>query len=148
MSDFRLNLARSIGTTLAIDTSKTPIADAMGQLGMTEGFDVGFEMSGHASALQDMISNMSHGGKIAMLGLPNENFGVDWSHLVMNMITIKGIYGREMFETWYWMSLFVESGLDISPVITHRYAATDYEEAFEAVRSGRCGKVVLTWAEA
>jgi threonine 3-dehydrogenase len=148
VSDFRLNLARSIGTTLAIDTSKTPIADAMGQLGMTEGFDVGFEMSGHASALQDMISNMSHGGKIAMLGLPNENFGVDWSHLVMNMITIKGIYGREMFETWYWMSLFVESGLDISPVITHRYAATDYEEAFEAVRSGRCGKVVLTWAEA
>jgi threonine 3-dehydrogenase len=148
VSDYRLELARSVGLTLAVDVSNTRIADAMGQLGMSEGFDVGLEVSGRASALQEMLANMAHGGKIAMLGLPNEQFGIDWSHLVMNMITIKGIYGREMFETWYWMSVLVHSGVDISPVITHRYAATDYEEAFEAMRVGRCGKVVLTWSEA
>jgi len=148
VSDYRLELARSVGLTLAVDVSHTRIADAMGQLGMREGFDVGLEMSGRASALQEMLANMAHGGKIAMLGLPTEHFGIDWSHLVMNMITIKGIYGREMFETWYWMSVLVHSGVDISPVITHRYAATDYEEGFEAMRNGRCGKVVLTWSEA
>ncbi|MGA2804414.1 MAG: L-threonine 3-dehydrogenase [Acidimicrobiales bacterium] len=147
VSDYRLELARSVGLTLAIDVSKTRIADAMGQLGMREGFDVGLEMSGRASALQEMLANMAHGGKIAMLGLPTEHFGIDWSHLVMNMLTIKGIYGRQMFETWYWMSVLVHSGVDISPVITHRFAATDYEEGFEAMRTGRCGKVVLTWSE-
>ena len=147
VSDYRLSLARSVGLTLAVDVSHTRIADAMGELGMREGFDVGLEMSGRASALQEMLANMAHGGKIAMLGLPNEDFGINWSHLVMNMITIKGIYGREMFETWYWMSVLVHSGVDISPVITHRYAATDYEEGFEAMRNGRCGKVVLTWSE-
>ena len=140
--------ARSVGLTLALDVSQAGIADAMGQLGMREGFDVGFEVSGRASALQEMLANMAHGGKIAMLGLPTEEFKIDWSHLVMNMITIKGIYGREMFETWYWMSVLVHSGVDISPVITHRYAARDYEEGFEAMRTGRCGKVVLTWSEA
>jgi threonine 3-dehydrogenase len=140
VSDYRLE-------TLALNVSQSRIADAMGQLGMREGFDVGFEMSGHASALQEMLSNMAHGGKIAMLGLPTEDFGIDWSRLVTNMITIKGIYGREMFETWYWMSVLVHSGVDLSPVITHRYAATDYEEGFEAMRSGRCGKVVLTWSQ-
>jgi threonine 3-dehydrogenase len=148
VSDYRLELARSVGLTLALDVSRTRIADAMSELGMREGFDVGLEVSGRASALQEMLANMAHGGKIAMLGLPNEQFGIDWSHLVMNMITIKGIYGREMFETWYWMSVLVQSGVDISPVITHRYAATDYEEAFEAMGIGRCGKVVLTWSEA
>jgi len=147
VSDYRLELARAVGLTLAIDVSKTRIADAMGELGMREGFDVGLEMSGRASALQDMLANMAHGGKIAMLGLPTENFGIDWSHLVMNMLTIKGIYGRQMFETWYWMSVLVHSGVDISPVITHRFAATDYEEGFEAMRTGRYGKVVLTWSE-
>ncbi|MGO9964633.1 MAG: L-threonine 3-dehydrogenase [Acidimicrobiales bacterium] len=147
VSDYRLELARSVGLTLAIDVSKTRIADAMGELGMREGFDVGLEMSGRAPALQEMLANMAHGGKIAMLGLPTEHFGIDWSHLVMNMLTIKGIYGRQMFETWYWMSVLVHSGVDISPVITHRFAATDYEEAFEAMRTGRCGKVVLTWSE-
>ena len=148
VSDYRLELARSVGLTLALDVSQARIADAMGQLGMREGFDVGFEVSGRASALQEMLANMAHGGKIAMLGLPTEEFKIDWSHLVMNMITIKGIYGREMFETWYWMSVLVHSGVDISPVITHRYAARDYEEGFEAMRTGRCGKVVLTWSEA
>jgi len=147
VSDYRLELARSVGLTLAIDVSKTRIAEAMAQLGMREGFDVGLEVSGRASALQEMLANMAHGGKIAMLGLPNEHFGIDWSHLVMNMLTIKGIYGRQMFETWYWMSVLVHSGVDISPVITHRYPATDYEEGFEAMRTGRCGKVVLTWSQ-
>ena len=147
VSDYRLELARSVGLTLAIDVSKTRIADAMAQLGMREGFDVGLEVSGRASALQEMLANMAHGGKIAMLGLPNEHFGIDWSHLVMNMLTIKGIYGRQMFETWYWMSVLVHSGVDISPVITHRYPATEYEEGFEAMRTGRCGKVVLTWSQ-
>jgi threonine 3-dehydrogenase len=147
VSDYRLSLARSVGLTLAIDVSETRIADAMGQLGMREGFDVGLEMSGRASALQEMLANVAHGGKIAMLGLPTEQFGIDWSHLVMNMLTVKGIYGRQMFETWYWMSVLVHSGVDISPVITHRFAATDYEVAFETMRTGRCGKVVLTWSE-
>ena len=147
VSEYRLALARSVGLTLAIDVSKTRIGCAMGQLGMREGFDVGLEMSGRAPALQEMLANMAHGGKIAMLGLPAEPFGIDWSHLVMNMLTLKGIYGRQMFETWYWMSVLVHSGVDISPVITHRFAATDYEEGFEAMRTGRCGKVVLTWSE-
>jgi threonine 3-dehydrogenase len=148
VSDYRLELARAVGLTLAVDVSRQRIADAMGQLGMREGFDVGFEMSGRAPALQEMLANMAHGGKVAMLGLPTEDFGINWSHLVMNMITIKGIYGREMFETWYWMSVLVHSGVDISPVVTHRYPAADYEEGFAAMRTGRCGKVVLTWAEA
>jgi threonine 3-dehydrogenase len=147
VSEYRLELARSVGLTLALDVSRSRVAGAMTQLGMREGFDVGFEMSGHGSALQEMLSNMAHGGKIAMLGLPTEDFGIDWSRLVTNMITVKGIYGRQMFETWYWMSVLVNSGVDISPVITHRYAATDYEEGFEAMRTGRCGKVVLTWSE-
>ncbi len=147
VSEYRLELARSVGLTLALDVSRSRVAGAMTQLGMREGFDVGFEMSGHGSALQEMLSNMAHGGKIAMLGLPTEDFGIDWSRLVTNMITVKGIYGRQMFETWYWMSVLVNSGVDISPVITHRYAAADYEEGFEAMRTGRCGKVVLTWSE-
>jgi threonine 3-dehydrogenase len=103
-------------------------------------------MSGQPSALQGMLASMAHGAKIAMLGLPTQQFEIDWSHLVTNMITIKGIYGRQMFETWYWMSVLVESGLDISPVITHRYNAPDFEKAFEEMRLGQCGKVVLTWA--
>ena len=142
VSEYRFELARSVGVTLAVDVSHMSVADAMRQLGMREGFDVGFEMSGHASAFRDMLANMTHGGKIAMLGLPNEQFGIDWSHLVMNMTTIKGIYGRQMFETWYEMSVLVQSGVDISPVITHRYDASEFEEAFAVVRSGRCGKVV------
>ncbi|MGO9581361.1 MAG: L-threonine 3-dehydrogenase [Acidimicrobiales bacterium] len=148
VSDYRLELARSVGVTLAVDVEHTTVADAMRVLAMAEGFDVGFEMSGRASAFQEMLANMAHGGKIAMLGLPNENFGIDWSHLVTNMITIKGIYGRQMFETWYWMSVLVQSGVDISPVITHRYPATEFDEAFDAVHLGRCGKVVLMWSEA
>jgi threonine 3-dehydrogenase len=148
VSEFRLELARSVGVELAIDVRKVSVADAIRLLRMKEGFDVGFEMSGQASALRDMLASLTHGGNIAMLGLPTEQFGIDWSRLVLNMTTIRGIYGRQMFETWYKMTLLVQSGLDISPVITHRYQAADFEEAFEVVRTGRCGKVVLTWSEA
>jgi threonine 3-dehydrogenase len=147
VSPYRLELARKVGgVTLAADVSTTPVTEAMRELGMREGFDVGFEMSGKPAALREMLGSMTHGGKIAILGLPSTEFGIDWAHLVTNMITIKGIYGRQMFETWYEMSVLIQSGLDISPVITHRFDAGDFGQAFATVRSGECGKVVLTWA--
>jgi threonine 3-dehydrogenase len=146
VSGYRLGLARRIGVTLAVNAGDTGLGDVMAELGMREGFDVGFEMSGKPAALRGMLAAITHGGKIAMLGLPAEDFAIDWSHLVTNMITIKGIYGRQMFETWYEMSVLIHSGLDISPVITHRFDAADFEQAFAAVRSAQCGKVVLTWA--
>jgi threonine 3-dehydrogenase len=147
VSPYRLDLARRIGVTLAADAAATTLQDAMGQLEMLEGFDVGLEMSGKPTALRDMLAAMTHGGKIAVLGLPTEQFGIDWAHLVLNMITIKGIYGRQMFETWYEMAVLIQSGVDISPVITHRFDAMDFDAAFETVRSAQCGKVVLNWAE-
>jgi threonine 3-dehydrogenase len=146
VSEYRLDLARRIGVTLTVNAADASLGDAMAELGMREGFDVGLEMSGKPTALRQMLATMTHGGKIAMLGLPTEDFGIDWAHLVTNMITIKGIYGRQMFETWYEMSVLVHSGLDISPVITHRFDAADFGQAFANVRSGQCGKVVLTWA--
>jgi threonine 3-dehydrogenase len=146
-SKYRRELALEMGATLAVDTADVPLTEVMGGLGMTEGFDVGFEMSGKPAAMGAMLGAMCHGGRIAMLGLPAEEFAIDWAHLVSNMITIKGIYGRQMFETWYWMSVFVHAGLDISPVITHRFAADDFEEAFATVGSGECGKVVMSWSE-
>jgi threonine 3-dehydrogenase len=147
VSPYRLELASKAGVTVAVDTTTKPLAEVMSSLGMREGFDVGFEMSGKPAALQEMLASMTHGGKIAMLGLPSEEFAVDWAHLVLNMITIKGIYGREMFETWYWMSVLSQSGVDISPVITHRFAADEFAGAFETVRTGACGKVILNWAD-
>ncbi len=114
---------------------------------MEEGFDVGLEMSGNASALRGMIANMSHGGKIALLGIPPEEFAIDWNQVVFNMLTIKGIYGREMYETWYAMTVMVQSGLDISPVITHHFAAADHEEAFATAAGGAAGKVILHWRD-
>ena len=147
VSDYRLELARKMGATLAVPAGPQALAEAMSELGMREGFDVGLEMSGAASALQSMIGTMSHGGRIAMLGLPTEQFGVDWSHVVTNMITLRGIYGREMFETWYWMTVLVQSGLDIAPVVTHRFDASDFQAGFDTVASAECGKVVLSWAE-
>jgi threonine 3-dehydrogenase len=147
VSDYRLDLARKLGVTLALDARAQTPTDAMQLLGMTEGFDVGLEMSGNAEAMHSMLATMRHGGSIAMLGLPTEDFAIDWNHLVLNMITIRGIYGRRMFETWYEMSVLIQSGLDISPVVTHRYDATDYEAAFDVVRGGQCGKVILTWAD-
>jgi len=115
------------------------------ELGMKEGFDVGFEMSGQASALRDMIANMAHGGRVAMLGLPDREFPIDWSQVVFKMLTVKGVYGRQIFETRYQMSVFSQTGLDISPVITHRFPFQEFEQAFAVAHSGRCGKVVLDW---
>jgi threonine 3-dehydrogenase len=147
VSPYRLELAQKIGVTVAADTRERSLTQIMADLGMREGFDVGMEMSGKPAAMREMLAAMTHGGKIAMLGLPSAEFPIDWGHLVLNMITIKGIYGREMFETWYWMSVLTESGVDISPVITHRFDAAAFAEAFETVREGRCGKVVLDWAD-
>jgi threonine 3-dehydrogenase len=145
ISQYRLDLARRIGVTLAADVATTTVADAMAKLGMREGFDVGLEMSGKPTALREMLASMTHGGKVALLGLPVDEFGIDWAHLVTNMITIKGIYGRQMFETWYEMSVLVQAGVDISPVITHRFPADDYVASFDTMRSGECGKIVLNW---
>jgi threonine 3-dehydrogenase len=148
VSDYRLDLARSLGVvSLAVNVGSETLDDAMRTLHMTEGFDVGLEMSGNPQALRSMLATMRHGGSIAMLGLPTEDFGIDWNHLVLNMITIRGIYGRRMFETWYEMSVLIESGLDIRPVITHRFPADAFEDAFAVVRDGRCGKVILNWAD-
>ncbi len=143
---YRLELARKIGVTLAVDTSRTPLEQVQKNLGMLEGFDVGLEMSGNASAFREMIANMSHGGKIAMLGIPTGDIAIDWTTVVFNMLTVKGIYGREMYETWYKMTVMLESGLDIRPVITHRFPYQDFEKAFEVMRTGNTGKVLLTWS--
>jgi threonine 3-dehydrogenase len=145
LNPYRLELARKMGATLAVNTAETPLRDVQKQLGMLEGFDVGLEMSGNGAAFRDMIANMSHGGKIAVLGIPANEVALDWSKVIFNMITIKGIYGREMYETWYKMSVMIHSGLDISPVITHRYSYADFEQGFTAMRSGQTGKVVLDW---
>lgn len=147
VSDYRLELARKMGVSLALHAERDSLTEAMEHLRVVEGFDVGFEMSGQPAALRSMLDVVCHGAKIAVVGLPTEQFAVDWAHLVTNMITIKGIYGRQMFETWYWMSVFVESGLDISPVITHRLPAERFQEAFAVLESGQCGKVVLNWSE-
>src|SRR5271168_5497407 len=145
MNPFRLDLARKMGATIAVNPSETSIADVQKQLGMLEGFDVGLEMSGNAEALRDMIANMSHGGKIAMLGIPAKEMPMDWRPLIFNMLTIKGIYGREMYETWYQMSVLLETGVDIAPVITHRLPYTEFLQGFDAMISGQTGKVVLDW---
>ena len=145
LNPFRLELARKMGATLAVDPTKTPLADVQKQLNMAEGFDVGLEMSGNDQALQDMIANMSHGGKIAILGIPAKKSPIDLRAVIFNMLTLKGIYGREMYETWYKMSVMLEMGLDISPVITHRFPYSEFERGFEAMTSGQAGKVVLDW---
>jgi threonine 3-dehydrogenase len=145
MNAYRLELARKMGATLAINPNETALADVQKQLGMIEGFDVGLEMSGNAQALRDMILNMSHGGKIAVLGIPAKEMQMDMRQVIFNMLTIKGIYGREMYETWYKMSVMLESGVDISPVITHRFAYHDFQRGFDAMISGQTGKVVLDW---
>jgi len=146
VNEYRLELARKMGATVALNVSKGRIADVIKQLGMKEGFDVGLEMSGNPQAFREMLDSMCHGGKIAMLGIPSEPIAIDWNTVVFNMLTIKGIYGREMYETWYQMSVMLDSGLDIQPVITHRFHYTDFEKGFAAMESGNCGKVVLEWA--
>jgi len=143
----RLDLARANGIEHAINVSEISIADYQKQLGMKEGFDVGMEMSGSPHAFRDMITNMAHGGSIAFLGIPPEEFAINWKPVIFNMLTIKGIYGREMYETWYQMSVLLESGLNIEPVITHRYSYKDFEKGFEVMREGNSGKVILDWSE-
>ena len=143
----RLALAREMGADLAIDVSTETIASAQQRLGMREGFDVALEMSGHASALPDIVANLNHGGRIAVLGLPSQPVSLDWAKVVSHMITIKGIYGREMFETWYAMNAMLIAGLDISPVITDRFPADRWEEAFAAAASGDRGKVIIDWSQ-
>jgi threonine 3-dehydrogenase len=145
VNPYRLELARKMGVTLAADVSKTTLRDVQNQLGMKEGFDVGLEMSGNAAAFRSMLDNMAHGSKIAMLGIPSEPMAIDWNKVIFNMLTIKGIYGREMYETWYKMTVMLESGLDIRPVITHRYPYTEFEKGFEIMESGQSGKVILDW---
>lgn len=141
----RLELARRLGATRAVNAKEITLAAVQQELGMQEGFDVGLEMSGNAAAFRDMLANMSHGAKIAMLGIPNGEMAINWRQVIFNMLTIKGIYGREMYETWYKMTVMVESGLDISPVITHRLSWRNYEEGFAVMKSGDCGKVILDW---
>ncbi|MBV8866415.1 MAG: L-threonine 3-dehydrogenase [Acidobacteriaceae bacterium] len=147
LNPYRLDLARKLGATVAFDTRETPIEDVQTQLGMQEGFDVGLEMSGNPSAFRQMIANMSHGAKIAMLGIPAQDMSINWRGVVFNMLTIKGIYGREMYETWYKMTVMLESGLNIKPVITHRFNYREFEKGFEVMRAGNSGKVILRWAE-
>ena len=143
----RLELARKIGVTRALDVRTEGLDAVQEELGMAEGFDIGLEMSGQAEALRDMLANMAHGGRVAMLGIPSEEIPIDWNLVVFNMLTIKGIYGREMYETWYAMTVLLQSGLDVTPVITHRFAASDFEEAFATAAGGHAGKVLLDWRE-
>lgn len=145
INPYRLDLARTMGASLALNARETDIRSAFERLNMTEGFDVGLEMSGNAKALNDMIDNMCHGGKIAMLGIPAQSIAIDWGHLVLNMLTIKGVYGRRMYETWYQMTVLLESGLNIKPAITHHFHFTDYQKAFEIMESGQSGKIILDW---
>jgi len=145
VNDYRLELAKKMGATRAVNVKQTKLKDVQRELGMKEGFDVGLEMSGNPSAFHDMIDSMCHGGKIAMLGIPSEPIAIDWNKVVFNMLTIKGIYGREMYETWYKMTVMLESGLNIQPVITHRFHYTEFEKGFAAMISGESGKVILNW---
>ncbi len=147
VNEQRLALAREMGVDLALDVRTERVADAQQRLGMREGFDVGLEISGQPSALTEMLSNMNHGGRIAMLGLPTAPIAVDWARVVTHMLTIKGIYGREMYETWYEMSAMLASGLDVSAVITDRYPVDEWEAAFATARAGNGGKVILEWSE-
>jgi threonine 3-dehydrogenase len=147
VNEHRLELARKMGVTRALDVRTETIAGVQTELGMDEGFDIGLEMSGNASALRDMIANMAHGGRIALLGIPPEEFAIDFNQVVFNMLTIRGIYGREMYETWYAMSVMVQSGLDISPVITHHFGYEDHDEAFATAAGGKAGKVILHWRD-
>lgn len=147
VNPYRLELARKMQVTLAVDARATNLREVQAQLGMREGFDVGLEMSGNAAAFHDMLDNMCHGGKIAMLGIPTGEMAIDWNKVIFNMLTIRGIYGREMYETWYKMTVMLQSGLDIAPVITHRLHYTEFQKGFDAMLTGESGKVVLTWSE-
>ena len=141
----RLALAKKLGATCTVDVTRQSLSTVRKQLGMTEGFDIGLEMSGNPAAFQDLLSHMCHGGKVSILGIPADPVAIDWSLVIFNMLTLKGIYGREMYETWYKMSVFIESGLDISAVITHRFDYTDFQHGFDVMNSGEACKVILNW---
>jgi threonine 3-dehydrogenase len=145
VNDYRLELARKMGVTRAVNIKNEKLSDVMTQLGMLEGFDVGLEMSGHPTALHDMMKAMNHGGHVAMLGIPPQETAIDWNQVIFKGLVIKGIYGREMFETWYKMIAMLQSGLDISPVTTHHFPIDDYQDAFQIMASGQSGKVILNW---
>ncbi|MGI8645750.1 MAG: L-threonine 3-dehydrogenase [Nocardioides sp.] len=151
LSPFRLELARKAGADLVLDPTRTSLREAMAELGMREGFDIGLEMSGAPAAVDAMISTMNHGGRIAMLGLPSDSYPIDWAKVITHMLTIKGIYGREMYDTWYAMSSMLHTSAAlrdaVRSVITHRFPAAEFEQAFAAVRSGECGKVILDWSD-
>ena len=145
VNDYRLDLAKRLGATRTVNVGKETLADVQRELGMREGFDVGLEMSGNPQALADMVDNMAHGGKISMLGIPSGDIRLDWNKVVFNMLTIKGIYGREIFETWYKMTVMIQAGLDLKPIITHRLPYQEFEQGFEAMIAGNSGKIILNW---
>ena len=148
VNDYRLDLALKMGATRAVNVAREDLWDvATNELGMTEGFDVGLEMSGAGPALNQLLGAMNHGGKVALLGIPASGVTIDWNDVIFKGLVIKGIYGREMFETWYKMAALVQSGLDLSPVITHHYSVSDFQQGFDAMRSGQSGKVILNWEE-
>ncbi len=146
VNEYRLGLARKMGATRAVNVRGESLSDVMTELGMREGFDVGMEMSGQPAALREMLSTMNNGGRVALLGIPSRDIAIDWNEVIFKGLTLKGIYGREMFETWYKMSSMLQSGLDIAPVITHHMPAESFQSAFETLRSGRSGKIILDWS--
>jgi len=148
VNPYRLELARRMGVTRAVNAREQTLKDVQKELGMLEGFDVGMEMSGNAQAFRDMLGNMAHGGRIAMLGIPDKEMAIDWNTVIFHMLTIKGIYGREMYETWYKMNVMLESGLDIKPVVTHHFPYREFLKGFEVMMTGNSGRVVLDWQAA
>jgi threonine 3-dehydrogenase len=147
LNPYRLELGQRLGASVAVDPRSVPLSEVQRRLGMREGFDVGLEMSGNPAAFRDLLANLCHGGKVAILGIPEREFAIDWNLVIFNMLTLKGIYGREMYETWYKMTVMLQSGLDISPIVTHRFPYTEFQKGFDVMKSGECGKVVLTWAD-
>lgn len=145
VNEYRLELARKVGVTRAVNVSKENVNDVMAELGMTEGFDVGLEMSGAPPAFRTLLNAMNHGGRIAMLGIPPSDMSIDWHQVIFKGLFIKGIYGREMFETWYKMAALIQSGLDLTPIITHRFSVDEFQKGFDAMCSGKSGKVILSW---
>ena len=145
VNDYRLELARKMGASVALNVTRDSIDDTMQELGMTEGFDVGMEMSGNPQAFRDLLRTMHHGGKVALLGIPPDEMAIDWNEIIFKGLILKGIYGREMFETWYKMSSMLQSGLNMAPIITHHFDIDDYLPAFELMESGQSGKVILDW---
>ncbi len=145
VNEYRLSLGKKLGATRTVNVAQEDLKKVMGELGMTEGFDVGLEMSGNGAAFKQLLATMNHGGRVAILGIPPSEVSIDWNMVIFKGLILKGVYGREMFETWYKMRSMLQSGLDISAAVTHRYAAKDFKEAFEIMRTGQSGKVVLDW---